>query len=152
MVKNYKVVKTLERSNFSSMPVFNKNVVKRYKADEYEVLIQKDSQTYSSDDLVFSLYSLIATYKGQIKMVVSIEVIDLRVMSILLGESLKSLQAEHDTKGMYSKPHTVVYLNDEREDLGEYNEGMKLDIVVPYLIDNFFDYHYEEISDLEEIK
>lgn len=130
---------SLDERAYSSIPKSGVNVKSRYRAGSAEILFSVAPPSASGEDLVYISYSLICLYRGEVKVVVSLEKTDLRALSYSLGENLRALQKEYGTRGCFDKAKVVAYSEDVREEYGDYPDEEKEEFVLPYLMDILLD-------------
>ena len=112
----------LDKADWSSLIDRSTGIVKSYHDDEtgMDVTLHKYPQTGNDDAMVFVSHALSASFEGTPIFMVQLESLDLRLMSSALGQSLKSIMAEYNTKSYLTPARTLLYGNGDREDLGVY--------------------------------
>lgn len=129
----------LDGREFSSLPVLSYKAAVRWRAGEVDIRLLSCPQTYSLEDLIYVQCALVASVNGKDKVCVSLELENLRAISVKSGESLRSLQKDYGTKGYLVSPRIMVYAAGEREDYGNYADALSEDELVPLLLDILLD-------------
>ena len=137
----------LSREDFSSIPYVGATPVKRFKCGDVNVNYYKNIKTASGEDYVLIAYSLIAFFDNKAKVAVSIEKQDLRALSQMLGLSLRELQKENNTRGLYGSGEVVMYGDGQREEYGPLSVEEKDEYLLPFLFDLLLD----SIDYIEEV-
>ncbi len=151
MILNLLLCDPIEPHSYSSLPL-KKNVYKTFRLGDNTVYIIKNPVCSSEDNLVSILYSFMLYNKeDELIFVLSLERLNLREMSQMLGVSYRDIQEEYNTKGQFSEPHVVLYSAKNKEDYGAYTESLKEEFLFPYLWDVALD-ALDIPFDPEEIK
>ena len=112
----------LDNADWSSLIDRSTGIVRSYHDEEtgMDVTLHKFPQTANDDAMVFVSHALSASLDGTPIFMVQLESLDLRLMSSALGQSLKSVMAEYNTRSYLTPARTLLYGNGDREDLGVY--------------------------------
>ncbi len=140
MIVDISFAPEIGRADYPTIPDCATGKVGGFEDKEYGlsfVLLKNPQPLGESMEAIF--YSVAVLRDGCLIFCASIEALDLRSLASALGVSVKELQAEHSTKSFYSKPHIIVYGNDEREDIGLYLGSMKDEDVFEFLKDVAYD-------------
>ena len=129
----------LSREDYSSIPDVNSPAVKRFKCGDVIINYYKNVKTSSGEDYVLIAYSLVAFYDNKAKVAVSIEKQDLRALSQMLNLSLRELQKENNTRGIYGGGEVVMYGDGQREEYGPLSVEEKDEYLLPFLFDLLLD-------------
>ena len=129
----------LSREDYSSIPDVNSPAVKRFKCGDVIINYYKNVKTSSGEDYVLIAYSLVAFYDNKAKVAVSIEKQDLRALSQMLNLSLRELQKENNTRGIYGSGEVVMYGDGQREEYGPLSVEEKDEYLLPFLFDLLLD-------------
>ena len=115
-------VTRLNDADWSSLIDRSTGIVKSYHDEEtgMDVTLHKYPQTRNDDAMVFVSHALSASFEGTPIFMVQLESLDLRLMSSALGQSLKSIMLEYNTRSYLTPARTLLYGNGDREDLGVY--------------------------------
>ena len=135
---------------FSSMPSYSSNVIKKFKLNDVEIVFQKTPAAISGEDIVYNHYSLQAMYEDNIVFIVTIESFDLRSLANELHLSVKDLRNEYGVKGNLSKPEVVLYSEDRKDIVEPYEEELKDEYALPYMMDYLLDSLALDADDLIE--
>lgn len=152
MIIDLKKSEKIDRHAFSSIPS-KSNIIKTCSLGVDNTLyVLKNPQSLGNDNLVHIDYSLMVyDTKDELKLVISLERLDLRELSQLLLVPYRELQMEYNTKGQFAPPHVILYAFDKKEDYGPYTEGMEEDEVLSYLFEVLYDSLSEPLK-LKEIR
>ena len=141
----------LSREDFSSVPDTSALPAKKFKCGDVFVNYYKNVKTASGEDYVLIAYSLVAFFDKKPKVAVSIEKQDLRALSGMLGLSLRELQKENNTRGLYGSAEVVMYGDGQREEFGPLGVEEKDEYLLPFLFDLLLDSidYIEEVISLD---
>ncbi|MDD7270628.1 MAG: hypothetical protein PUH25_01990 [Spirochaetales bacterium] len=147
MIIDIHKIPELTRKDFSSVPDVSQNPVKRFKCADIKINYYKNVKTASGEDYVFIAHSLVAFFNDKAKIAVSVEKQDLRALSQMLGVSLRELQKENNTRGLYSSGEVVMYSSGQKEEYGPLSVEEKEEYILPFLFDLLLD----SIDYIEEV-
>lgn len=99
----------------------------------------KNPACKSGEDLVNIPYSMVVKRGKAIIFAVSLEQEDLRSLSYNLGCSLRELQDDYHTKGVFTNLRGYIYTKEHREDLGPYEGGMDMQSIRVFLLETVCD-------------
>ena len=116
-----------------------KNVRGRWMAEGVELILLKNAIPMGEDSIVYIPWAMVAKEDGRPVFSIQLEKEDLRILSSLTGESLRSLQEDYGTRGFYSATRVNMYGNGCRESLGSYGGREKEEDVVSYLLEATLD-------------
>lgn len=152
MIIDLKKSEKIDRYAFSSIPS-RINIIKTYSLGVDNTLyVLKNPQSLGNDNLVHIDYSLMVyDAKDELKLVLSLERLDLRELSQLLLVPYRELQMEYNTKGQFAPAHVILYAFDKKEDYGLYTEGLQEDAILSYLFELLYDSLSEPLK-LKEIR
>ena len=139
-----------EIKTFPSMPKYSSNIIKRFKADDVEIIFQKAPVSVSGEDLVFNHYAMQAMYEDNVIFIVTLESFDLRSLANELHLSVKELRDEYGVRGNLSKGEIVLYSEDRKETVEVYEEEMKDEVVLSYLMEYTIDALSLDDDEIEE--
>ncbi len=139
MLINTLICEDLDMRGYSSLPRLGSGVLRRYKAGSVELVVEKNPVSNSGEDIVYIPYSVIALVDDAVKAVVSLEKTDLRSLAFSLGASLRDLQREYNTKGVYSEGEVYAYGEDRRESYGVYPDEENEETIILYLLNVMLD-------------
>ncbi len=139
MLINTLICEDLDMRGYSSLPRLGSGVLRRYKAGSVELVVEKNPVSNSGEDIVYIPYSVIALVDDAVKAVVSLEKTDLRSLAFSLGASLRDLQREYNTKGVYSEGEVYAYGEDRRESYGIYPDEENEETIILYLLNVMLD-------------
>jgi len=139
MLINTLICDDLDMRGYSSLPRLGSGVIRRYKAGSVELVVEKNPVSNSGEDIVYIPYSVIALIDGTAKAVVSLEKTDLRALSFSLGTSLRDLQKEYNTRGVFSEGEVYAYGEDKRESYGLYPDEDNEETIILYLLNVMLD-------------
>ncbi|MGN1164708.1 MAG: hypothetical protein ACI4S4_07900 [Candidatus Ornithospirochaeta sp.] len=116
----------------------SRNRTKTWKCEDVVLVLLKNAIPLGEDSIVSIPWALLAQKDGETIYSVQIEREDLRILSYLTGESLRSLQEDYGTKGFLASSQCVMYGGGMRENIGPFTlEGEEES--VSYLIDAALD-------------
>ncbi len=147
MIVNRYISEPLDSTSFPNAPNPNSNVIKKLVVEELELALLKNPIALGLSPIVAISYALVAMNKeGEYIYAVSVESLDLREMSNLIGVSVKQLQQEEGVKGFFTKPHIVMYGDGKKEDLGIYPKAIGEDTI----LEDLLEYAFDSLDILEE--
>ena len=116
-----------------------KNVRGRWMAEGVELVLLKNAIPMGEDSIVYIPWAMVAKEDGRPVFSIQLEKEDLRILSSLTGESLRSLQEDYGTRSFYSALRVNMYGNGFRESLGTYGGSEREEDVVSYLLEAALD-------------
>ena len=116
-----------------------KNVRGRWMAEGVELILLKNAIPMGEDSIVYIPWAMVAKEDGRPVFSIQLEKEDLRILSSLTGESLRSLQEDYGTRGFYGALRVNMYGNGCRESLGSYGGSEREEDVVSYLLEAALD-------------
>ena len=90
---------------------------------------------------------MVAFFNDKAKIAVSVEKQNLRALSQMLGVSLRELQKENNTRGLYYSGEVVMYSSGQKEEYGPLSVEEKEEYILPFLFDLLLD----SIDYIEEV-
>lgn len=111
----------------------------RWALGSLTAIFYKNPPTRSSESLVALPYSLVVQRSGQTILVVSLEMEDLRSLALTLGCSLRELQTEYQTKGVFGPVYGFLYSRGERQGLGLYTDSLSDAAAASFLMEAALD-------------
>jgi hypothetical protein len=101
--------------------------------------LYKNPPTRLPESLVALPYSLVVTRSHTPILVISLEMEDLRSLSLSLGFPLRQLQEEYQTKGVFGPVYGYLYTDERRESLGLYTESLTDEAAAAFLLEAVLD-------------
>lgn len=139
MILNLLLADPINIQEYSSLPI-KENVYKTYKVGDNTVYLLRNPRIYSEENPISIMYSFMLYNKeNDLVFVLSVERINLREMSFMLGVPYRELQEEYNTKGQFAEPRIILYSSDSKEDYGAYTESLKEEFFFPFLWDIILD-------------
>ena len=137
---------TIEREEWSPIGLLlspniadkGKNRIRTWKCGDVTLVLLKDAIPLGEDSIVRIPWALVAEAEGEAVYSVQIEREDLRILSYLTGESLRTLQEDYGTKGFLGESQCVMYGGGMRESIGPFSLKEEEEIV-SYLLDAALD-------------
>lgn len=139
----------LDFYRFPNIPTPNKGVIKRFKLEGMELSFMRNAIPQNPQSVVSISYSMIVENEGDMLYAISLEKEDLRVLSSMLGVSVKELQQDYGTKGFFGPDHIVMYGDERREDLGLYAGEKSEEAILNYFLEAVYD-SFDSAEDAEE--
>lgn len=134
-------MKPITSLSWHSIPSEKYGIIKDecYKVGNYKLIMLKQPLTLSNENIVEIEYSMIVKYNNDNILTINLEKDDLRALALKFNCSLKEMQEEYNTKGVYGPLHSVLYSNNEREDLGIYTGDKNIRDLSLFFIDTLLD-------------
>src|SRR5690554_3873327 len=120
---DYETLDPIDPLVWHAYPEHEENI-ETYDVGELTVELLDHPPLRSSIDLAQVAYSALVSYKNEVVALFQIEEEDLRALSEQLGCSLRELQDEYGTKGVFGKPQVFIYTKDSRKDEGLYEDEL----------------------------
>ena len=140
MIVNKYISEEIDPSLFPNAPAPNSNIIKRFIADGIKLALEQNPSCIGLSPIVDVPFALVALNEDDEYIYsVSIEKIDLRILSSLIGVSVKQLQEEEGVKGFFTSPHIVMYGDGKREDLGVFPGTISIDTIADSLMEYALD-------------
>ena len=122
MIVSKYISEEIDSSTLPNAPEPTSNVIRRFISDDINLSLCKNPNTIGLSPMTNIPFAMVAyNSDGEYIFAVSIEKTDLRIMSSLIGISVKNLQEEEGVAGFFTEPHIVLYGDGKREDLGPCN-------------------------------
>ena len=133
------IAEELDFYRFPNIPMPEKGVIKRYELEGMELHFIKNALPKNPQSVVSITYAMTVENDGEYIYAISLEKEDLRVLSSMLGVSVKELQQDYGTKGFFGQEHVVMYGDGRREDLGPYSGAIDEEAILNYFLDAIYD-------------
>lgn len=140
------IAEELDFYRFPNIPMTDKGVIKRFKLEGMDLHFIKNAIPRNPQSVVSITYAMTVENDGEYIYAISLEKEDLRVLSSMLGVSVKELQQDYGTKGFFGQEHVVMYGDGRREDIGPYSGAMDEESVLKYFLDAIYD-SFDTIED-----
>ena len=140
----------LDFYRFPNIPMTDKGVLKRFKLEGMDLCFIRNAIPKNPQSVVSISYSMTVENDGELIYVISLEKEDFRVLSSMLGVSVKELQQDYGTKGFFGPDHIVMYGDDRREDLGPYAGARDEASILSYFLEAVYD-SFDSVEDAEEV-
>lgn len=125
-----------------------RNGKKRWHAEGFDFTLIRNAIPLGEDSIVSIPWALTVEKDGDLVYTVQIEKDDLRILSSLTGESVRTLQSDYGVRGFYSLERVSMYGNGSKETLGE-GCPQGDDEIETYLLDAALD-SLDIVDELEE--
>ena len=138
MIVDKDTAKRLGREDWSSLPDRKTGIVRKEFNEELGIYLtyHKYPEPQKDDAMVQISHSVTVTDEDDgFIFCAQLESIDLRILAGALGVSVKDLQEEYRSKAPITPARTVLYGNEDREDLGVYLGEKKDDSLFDFLED-----------------
>lgn len=146
MIINRILAEELDPFRFPNIPSTKKGVIKRYKLEGMDLSFIRNGVPENMQSVVSISYAMTVEQEGECIFVISLEKEDLRVLSSMLGVSVKELQQDYMTKSFFGPEHIVMYGDERREDIGIYNGSRSEDDILSYFLEAVYD-SFDSIED-----
>jgi hypothetical protein len=139
MIVDLKTADEIDFRAYSSLPL-ESNIIEKYRLGDGQITVAGNPGTSGDDGLTVVDYAFFAKdAKGKVKVVLSFERTDLRMLSQALSVPYRELQEEYGTRSAYSAAHVVFYSAEGKEDYGVYGEETRKEALFPNLLDMLLD-------------
>lgn len=122
-----------------SLPDEAARPLQHWQIGTLEGVLYKNPPTRSAESLVALPYSLVIKREMRPILVISLEMEDLRSLALSFGCSLRQLQEEYQTKGVFGPVYGYLYTTEKRETLGPYTASLTDEEATAFLLEAALD-------------